>query len=126
MELGVDFRFRDELTSKDPKATVPIELLMGPYAGAIFRFTNVQVREKNNNEAAVKFDYEVLQKAPHTNQGKMQRDEKFLKTLGLILNTLILDLTENETKKQAKPLCDELLDLSVVEEPVEVRVRERK
>jgi hypothetical protein len=38
MELGTDFKFRDDLfNAKEAGSTVPIELVMEPFTGVVYR-----------------------------------------------------------------------------------------
>jgi hypothetical protein len=90
MILGEDFSFRDDLK----KDTVPIELLLDPYKGIIYRYINVSVQENDNDTATLKFDYDLYEMGDFT-ETKLIKDKRFIEILGLILNTLILEAGEH-------------------------------
>lgn len=105
MILGEDYKFRDDMKHD----TVPIELLTGPYKGVILRYTNVAIKEQENDTAKMLFDYELYAMGEHT-EVSLRKDTKFLNHIGLVLNSLILESLEgaNESGKNN------------TEEPVEV------
>lgn len=107
MILGVDWKFRDDMKED----TVPIEVLMEPYKGVILRYTQVAVHEQTDGTARLKFDYELYDPGSHS-MVKLRKDEKFNQTLGLILNTMILDIADAEMKENESGTDDP-------EEPVE-------
>jgi hemerythrin superfamily protein len=73
------------------KDTVPIKLLSGPYKDVVYRYTKLEIREKETEEVAVmKFEYELCEMGEHT-EIKLRRDPKFNEHIGLVLNTLILE-----------------------------------
>lgn len=99
MKINEDFKFRDDLI-KGEKDTVPIELLTEPYKGVILRYTNVAVQEKDNNTATLKFDYELKQMGTGTHtETSLRKDTKFNTHIGLILNSLILEVVDNEHRE---------------------------
>jgi len=93
MIVNEDFKFRDDLV-KTASDTVPIELLTGRYKGVIFRYTTVAIREQENLSAKLQFDYDLLETGKHT-KDFLEEDKKFEFHIGLILNTLILEATED-------------------------------
>lgn len=107
-----DFRFRDDLVTKEAEEegqTVPIEILTGPYKNVIFRYVKVGVKEKDNGEAVLQFIYDLLEMAQHT-ETSLRKDYKFTEHLGILLNHLILETAqgidnatrENDTQESAK------------------------
>lgn len=106
MNLGEDYTFRDNLV-KDPKDTVPIELLTGPYKGIILRYTKVVINENVDQTATLKFDYDLLKKCKFK-EDKLRKDKMFEKHIGLILNNLILDsigdVNDNRIADTQKPV----------------------
>lgn len=90
MILGTDFRFSNVYDTD----TTAIELLTEAYKGVIFRFTNVGIRENPaEDEAVLRFQYEIL--SPGKFKEELLRKDKYFEShLGLILNTLILDIAE--------------------------------
>lgn len=94
MILGEDFKFRDDLK----KDTVPIELLLDPFKGIVYRYIKVGIKENNNKTATLKFDYELYEMGDHT-ETKLRKDKMFTETLGLVLNTLILEVGADENRK---------------------------
>ena len=89
MILGTDFRFSNVYNTD----TTAIELLTEAYKGVIFRFTNVGVRENEDTTATLKFNYEILSPGKFK-EDLLRKDSYFEQHLGLILNTLILDIAE--------------------------------
>lgn len=89
MILGTDFKFRDEYEND----TTAIELLTDAYKGVIYRYTNVGLKEQEDGTATMRFDYELLDPGKFKND-KLREDKYFNEHLGLILNTLILDVVE--------------------------------
>ncbi len=89
MILGTDFRFSNVYNTD----TTAIELLTEAYKGVIFRFTNVGVKENEDSTATLKFNYDILSPGKFKEE-KLREDKYFEQHLGLILNTLILDIAE--------------------------------
>jgi len=89
MILGIDFRFSNVYNTD----TSAIELLTEAYKGVIFRFTNVGVRENDNSTATLRFAYEILSPGKFKEE-LLRQDKYFEQHLGLILNTLIIDIAE--------------------------------
>lgn len=94
MIVGTDYKFRDDMKED----TVPIELLTDPYKGVILRYTQVSIHEEANGTARLKFDYELFETGDHT-MTKLRNDKNFSQHVGLILNAMILDITDMETEK---------------------------
>lgn len=92
MVIGKDYRLRDDLYEEDK--TLPIELLTGPYTGVILRYTTVSIKEMENDEAKMVFDYELLEMGDHT-ETSLRKDTKFTQYAGLVLNTMILETLES-------------------------------
>lgn len=96
MELETDFIFRDDLfDSKADGTTVPIELKVDPFAGVVYRYTQVKFKLGEDNVPRMMYDYEIIQ----TNDLSMmtlRKNQKFNTVLGLVLNTLLLDASEAE------------------------------
>ena len=96
MELGTDYVFRDDLfDSKSEGTTVPIELKLDPFEGVVYRYTVVKFKMDEDNIPRLQYDYEIIQ----TNELSMmtlRKNGKFNATLGLILNALLLDASEQE------------------------------
>lgn len=93
MIIGKDYLLRDDLYEEDK--TLPVEVLTGPYKGAILRFTTVSIKEMDNNEAKMLFDYELIEMGEHT-ETSLRKDSKFTQHIGLILNTMILETLEEK------------------------------
>ena len=89
MILGTDFRFSNVYNTD----TSAIELLTEAYKGVIFRFKDVGIRENVDGTATLKFSYEILSSGKFK-EDKLRDDEYFERHLGLILNTLILEVAE--------------------------------
>jgi len=89
MIIGTDFRFNDTFNTD----TAAIELLTEAYKGVIFRFTEVGIKEQDDGTAVLKFAYDIL-KTGEWKEDKLQGDSFFEQHLGLILNTLLIDIAE--------------------------------
>lgn len=87
-----DFRFRDDLV-KEGVETVPLEILTGPYKGAILRYTRVGVKELEDGTAKLQFQYDLLEMGDHT-ETKLRSDPRFEQHAGILLNHLILESLE--------------------------------
>lgn len=96
MELGTDYKFRDDLfDAKQDGSTVPIELILDPFKGIVYRYTTVTFKMEEDNVPRLIYDYEII-KTNDLSMTTLRKNEKFNVILGLILNTLILDATEQE------------------------------
>lgn len=89
MILGTDFRFSNVYDTD----TTAIELLTEAYKNVIFRFKDVGIRENDDGTATLKFSYEILSPGKFKEE-LLRKDEYFERHLGLILNTLIIDIAE--------------------------------
>lgn len=89
MILGIDYRFSNVYNTD----TSAIELLTEAYKGVIFRYTNVGVKENEDETATLKFAYEILSSGKFKEK-LLREDRYFQEHLGLILNSLILDIAE--------------------------------
>lgn len=97
MIINEDFKFRDDLV-KEKTDTVPIELLTDPYKGVILQYTKVSIKEQKDNTAILKFDYELKKMGEHT-ETSLRKDKKFNNHIGLVLNSLILEVVDNEHRE---------------------------
>jgi hypothetical protein len=86
MIIGEDYKFRDDLKHD----TVPIELLSGPYKGIVLRYTKVTIKEQEENNAIIKFDYDLID-SNKFKENKLRDDMLFQDHIGLILNDMILE-----------------------------------
>ena len=94
MEPGIDFVFRDDLF--DPKkegTTVPVELMVDPYQGVVYRYTVVSFKMEEDNIPRLQFDWEIIN-AGKFSETTLRRDNYFVNTIGLILNALLLEASE--------------------------------
>ena len=92
MELGTDWKFRDDLfDSKEEGSTVPIELLLEPFTGICYRYTVVRFKMTEDNIPRLQYDYEIL-KTNDLSMVTLRKNQKFNDALGLILNAMLLDL----------------------------------
>jgi len=91
MILGTDFRFNNVYNTD----TTAIELLTEAYKGVIFRYTKVGVRENDDGTATLRFSYDILSSGKFK-EDKLREDTYFEQHLGLILNTLIVDIAEHD------------------------------
>jgi hypothetical protein len=96
MELGTDYKFRDDLfDSKEEGTTVPIELTLDPFAGIVYRYTTVGFKLGEDDIPRIQFDYEII-KTNDLSMMTLRKNEKFNTTLGLILNAMLLDMADME------------------------------
>lgn len=96
MELGTDFKFRDDLfNAKEDGTTCPIELTLDPFSGVVYRYTTVTFKMGEDNVPRLLYDYEII-KTNDLSMVTLRKNEKFNATLGLILNDLLLDASEAE------------------------------
>ena len=96
MELGTDYKFRDDLfDSKEEGTTCPIELMLDPFAGIVYRYTTVRFKLGEDDIPRLQFDYEIV-KTNDLSMITLRKNEKFNSTIGLILNALLLDAADSE------------------------------
>lgn len=88
MIIGTDFKFRDDIQG----TTVPIELLTPPYDGIVYAYDTVNIKE-GKDEAILRFTY-TFHDLHGWREKKLRKDDAFVKYLGLILNTLIINTLE--------------------------------
>jgi hypothetical protein len=101
MQVGIDYNFRDDLfNDKEDGSTCPIELLLDPYAGVVYRYTTVRFKLGEDDIPRLQYDYEIV-KTNDLSMVTLRKNQKFNDILGLILNSLLLDLGDveaNETR----------------------------
>lgn len=99
-----DFKFRDDMMKKLGKEeTCPMELTFEPYDGVIFSFKKVHIREEESTGTAkVLFEYHIHDAGKFT-ETKLRKDKRFEEHLGLILNHLFLEITENPLPETDQP-----------------------
>lgn len=96
MEAGTDFKFRDDLfNAKQDGTTCPIELMLDPFAGVVYHYTTVAFKVGEDDIPRISFEYEI-DKTNDLSMVTLRKNEKFNATLGLILNSLLLDASEAE------------------------------
>ena len=96
MELGSDYKFRDDLfNSKEEGTTCPIELTLDPFEGVVYRYTTVTFKMGEDNVPRMLYDYEIL-KTNDLSMMTLRKNQKFNTIIGLILNDLLLDASEVE------------------------------
>lgn len=93
MIIGKDYLLRDDLYEEDK--TLPIQLLTGPYKDVILRYTTVAIKEMEDDQAKMIFDYDLLEMGDHT-ETSLRKDVKFTHHIGLVLNTMILETLEEQ------------------------------
>ena len=98
MQLGTDYIFRDDLyDSKEEGSTCPIELLLEPFKGVVYRYTTVSFKMEEDTPRML-YDYEIL-KTNDLSMITLRKNVKFNTTLGLILNMLLLERSEEHTSE---------------------------
>ena len=97
MEPGIDYKFRDDLfDAKKEGTTVPIEILVDPFAGVVYNYTTVKFRVDENDVPRIGYDYEII-KTNDLSMMTLRKNEKFNTMLGLILNAMLLELADAES-----------------------------
>lgn len=100
MELGTDFKFRDDLfNEKEAGSTVPIELTLDPFTGVVYRYTTVTFKMGEDSVPRLLYDYEII-KTNDLSMTTLRKNDKFNAALGLILNTLLIDSSEAESMSE--------------------------
>lgn len=110
-----DFRFRDDLAKIESGDTVPIEILTGPYKNVIFRYVRVSVKEKEEGEAVLQYQYELLEMGSHT-ETQLRKDERFSRHLGVMLNHLILESLETNNNENRENHTEEFNEEPILHE----------
>ena len=106
MEAGTDWTFRDDLFDANSEGTtVPIEILLDPFAGVVYRYTQVGFKMGEDNVPRMQFDYEII-KTNDLSMMTLRKNQKFNTMLGLILNTLLLDASEQENGMDVETRTD--------------------
>ena len=99
MEMGKDYSFRDDLFNpKEDGSTVPIEILIEPFVGVVYRYTTVGFKVDENDIPRLQYDYEII-KTNDLSMITLRKNQKFNDVLGLILNAMLLDLGDAETNE---------------------------
>jgi hypothetical protein len=106
MKIGEDYKFRDDMKNFD---TVPIELLIDPWQGVILRYTQVGIKEQEDDTAVLKFQYDLIEMGNHT-ETNLRRSKKFEEFVGLILNHMILEVSEHDGTKSGKDNTEEFVE----------------
>ena len=81
--------------SRKEGSTVPIELMLEPFAGVVYHYTTVAFKVGEDDVPRISFEYEI-DKTNDLSMTTLRKNEKFITTLGLILNSLLLDASEAE------------------------------
>lgn len=96
MEAGTDYKFRDDLFNpKETQSTVPIELMIDPFAGVVYRYTTVRFKVGEDDVPRIQYDYEII-KTNDLSMMTLRKNQKFNDILGLVLNAMLLDLGDVE------------------------------
>lgn len=98
MEAGVDYKFRDDLFNpKEEGTTVPIELMVEPFIGVVYRYTTVRFKVDENDVPRLQYDYDII-KTNDLSMITLRKNQKFNHILGLILNAMLLDLGDADSE----------------------------
>ena len=107
MEVSKDFKFRDDMfDSKDANSTVPIELTVDPFNGIIYRYTTVRFKLGEDDIPRLQYDYEII-KTNDLSMITLRKNKKFNEVLGLILNSMLLDLGDAEANENGNNNSEE-------------------
>ena len=100
MKLFEDFKFRDDLADKHD--TIPIEILFGPWSGTLIRFTKVALKETQSDSPKMAFDFEIVE-----GNKNFKSSPPFVEYCGLILNSLLLELSDGNTENNPEKSVEE-------------------
>lgn len=90
-----NYKFRDDLfDEKHEGTTVPIELLVDPYTGVVYRYTVVNFKVGEDQIPRMQFDFEIV-KPGKFSETTLRRDDYFIKNIGVILNDLLLEANDD-------------------------------
>ncbi len=96
MQVGIDYNFRDDLfNDKQNGSTCPIELLIEPFNGIVYRYTTVRFKMEADGVPRLQYDYEIV-KTNDLSMITLRKNQKFNDILGLVLNAMLLDLGDAE------------------------------
>ena len=102
MEIGIDYKFRDDLfDAKKEGTTVPIELLVDPFNGVVYNYTTVRFRVDENDVPRIGYEYDII-KTNDLSMMTLRKNEKFNTMLGLILNAMLLEMADAEGNIEAR------------------------
>jgi hypothetical protein len=102
MEAGNDYIFRDDLFDvKQEGTTCPIELKLDPFDGVVYRYTTVKFKVGEDDIPRLIYDYEII-KTNDLSMVTLRKNEKFNNTVGLILNSLLLDAADSEGASETR------------------------
>ena len=98
MEAGIDYKFRDDLfDDKKEGSTVPIEILVDPFAGVVYNYTTVSFKVGEDDVPRIGYDYNII-KTNDLSMMTLRKNEKFNTMLGLILNAMLLEMADAESE----------------------------
>ena len=107
MEAGTDFKFRDDLfDAKEEGTTCPIELILDPFTGVVYRYTTVKFKLDEDDIPKLQFDYEIV-KTNDLSMITLRKNQKFNDVVGLILNTLLLDAADSQNGMDIETRTDD-------------------
>jgi len=95
-EEGIDYRFVDEvllldLLAEEAGEMTPIEIIGNSiYAGIIYIYGKTNISEKEETMGTLEFQFKVLNKEEDEKEA-LRKDVTFIRTLGEILNSIIID-----------------------------------
>jgi len=93
MILGIDYVLRDDIKGIETD-TIPIELKTGPYTGVVYRYIAVAFKqETKETPPTIAFKFELIDTKKFKKK-LLEKDKLFKEHIGLILNSLILDVTD--------------------------------
>ena len=96
MEIGTDYIFRDDLfDAKDQQSTCPVELKLDPFAGVVYRYTTVTFKVGEDDVPRLLYDYDII-KTNDLSMMTLRKNEKFNSVVGLVLNSMLVDLGDIE------------------------------
>ena len=86
---------------KEEGTTVPIELMVDLFTGIVYRYTTVTFKMGEDSVPRLLYDYEII-KTNDLSMITLRKNEKFNTMLGLILNSVILDVSEAEAVSETR------------------------
>lgn len=115
MKENEDYKFRVDMDDKLNDSTIPIELITPLYKGVVYRYLYITFVEDDAENASIKFEYEIIDPKEHV-ASQLEEDQVFKETIGLILNSIILDVIEEDYKNAGNNVSDIEIGKSDIEE----------
>lgn len=91
MDKAPKFQYLPEANS-DPTKNCPIQILEGKYAGIVFNFGKISLKETDNGELDVTMEVEIIDSPENFDKN----ESNFTQTVGNIFTEIVVSGVENE------------------------------